>query len=64
MIYSVENGDRGDVFADGVEINCVLRIDTETGEILKHVEPLQVKDGCAVTETIFAKEVVFKPLDS
>jgi hypothetical protein len=64
MIYSVENGDRGEVFADGVEINCVIRADTETGEILKHVEPLTVKDGSAVTETIFAKDVVFKPLDS
>ena len=62
MIYSVENGDRGDVFADGVEINCVVRIDTGTGEILKHVEPLRVEDGEVVTETIIAKNIVFKPL--
>lgn len=62
MIYSVENGDRGEVFADGVEIKCVIRIDTETGEILKCAEPSRVENGAIVTETIMAKNIVFKPL--
>jgi hypothetical protein len=62
MIYDVNNGDRGEVFVDGVEVECVIRVDTENGEILKYAEPLRIEEGKAVTETIIAKNLVFKPL--
>lgn len=62
MIYSVENGDRGTVFVDGVEINCVIRLDTETGECRKFREPLRAEGGEALFEDVILENVTFEPL--
>lgn len=62
MIYSVDNGDRGRVLVDGVEVERVLSLNTGSGEILKHSDPLRIENGEVVTETIFAKNAVFEPL--
>lgn len=59
MIYSVENGDRGDVFVDGVEVKCVLRVDTEKREVLKNAEPIRIEKGEVVTEVITGEKVEF-----
>lgn len=62
MIYSVENGDRGKVFSNGVEIDLVLRVDTETGECLRLSEPIRAENGETVKETIILENVRFDPL--
>lgn len=59
MIYSVDNGDRGDVFVDGVEIRYVLSVDTEKREVLKHAEPPRIEGGKVVTEVITGEKVEF-----
>lgn len=59
MIYSVDNGDRGDVLVDGLEIQYVLSVDTEKREVLKHVEPLRIEGGKVVTEVITGEKVEF-----
>jgi hypothetical protein len=62
MIYDIDNGDRGIVFSNGVEVNKVLRVDTETGECVKFCEPLRVENGEVVRETVVLENVTFEPL--
>lgn len=59
MIYSAENGDRGDVFVDGVEIKCVISVDTDKKEVVKVVEPTRIENGEVVTEVITGDKVEF-----
>lgn len=62
MIYDVENGDRGRVFSNGVEISRVIRVDTETGECRKFREPLFGEKGAALFEDVVLENVTFEPL--
>jgi hypothetical protein len=62
MIYDVEKGDRGRVFSNGVEINKVIRVDTETGECRKFREPLRAENGEALFEDVVLENVTFEPL--
>jgi hypothetical protein len=59
MIYSAENGDRGDVFVDGTEIKFVLSVDTDKREVIKMVHPTRIENGEVVTEVVTGEKVEF-----
>lgn len=59
MIYSAENGDRGDVFVDGTEIKFVLSVDTDKREVTKMVHPTRIENGEVVTEVVTGEKVEF-----
>lgn len=63
MIYDSTKGARGKVFSNGVEVDrCILRVDTESGEVVCSVEPMRVENGEVVTETLVLENVTVEPL--